>query len=152
MIRSAKAVQEGVELWETMRHGLDGSTAKIAAWDALDRQAGIVDGQIELLVNYTAGDGFVFRQTARKVVAQEVRFNLIAMAIALILSGFVAYLLNRRITGPLAAASSVAERIAAYEWDLTDVEDLLRAESAAMRPEVAVVRGFDEPVRAAQAA
>ncbi|TXM76373.1 EAL domain-containing protein [Methylobacterium sp. WL12] len=117
VVRSAKAVQEGVELWETMRHGLDGSTAKIAAWDALDHQAGIVDGQIELLVNYTAGDGFVFRQTARKVVAQEVRFNLIAMAVALILSGFVAYLLNRRITGPLAAASSVAARIAAGRLD-----------------------------------
>ena len=37
----------------------------------------------------------------------------------------------------------VAERIAAYDWDLTDVEDLLRAESAAMRSEVALVRAFD---------
>ena len=46
----------------------------------------------------------------------------------------------------------VAERIAAYEWDLTDIEGLLRAESAAMRPEVAVVRGFDEPMRAPAAA
>ena len=46
----------------------------------------------------------------------------------------------------------VAERIAAYDWDLTDVEDLLRAESAAMRPEVAVVRAFGQPVRTPQAA
>jgi hypothetical protein len=37
----------------------------------------------------------------------------------------------------------VAERIASYGWDLTEIEDLLRAESAAMRPEVAVVRAFD---------
>lgn len=36
-----------------------------------------------------------------------------------------------------------AERIAAYGWDLTGIEDLLRAESAAMRPEVALVRAFD---------
>jgi flavin-dependent dehydrogenase len=43
----------------------------------------------------------------------------------------------------------VAERIAAYDWDLTDIEGLLRAESAAMRPEVALVRGFDAPVSAA---
>ena len=43
----------------------------------------------------------------------------------------------------------VAERIAAYDWDLTDIEDLLRAESAAMRPEVALVRAFDaEPAGA----
>jgi hypothetical protein len=38
----------------------------------------------------------------------------------------------------------VAERIAAYDWDLSDVGDLLRTESAAMRPEVAVVRSFDD--------
>ena len=46
----------------------------------------------------------------------------------------------------------VAERIAAYDWDLTDVEDLLRAESAAMRPEVAVVRAFGQSIRTPQAA
>ncbi len=117
VVRSAKAVQEGVAIWESMRHGLDGSAGKNAAWDALDRQASVVDGQIDLLVNYTAGDGFIFRQTARTVVAQEVRFNGIAMAVALILSGFVAYLLNRRIIGPLASASAVAERIAAGRLD-----------------------------------
>ena len=38
----------------------------------------------------------------------------------------------------------VAERIAAYDWDLSDIGDLLRTESAAMRPEVAVVRSFDD--------
>ncbi len=37
----------------------------------------------------------------------------------------------------------VAERIASYGWDLTGIEDLLRAESAAMRSEVALVRAFD---------
>ena len=46
----------------------------------------------------------------------------------------------------------VAERIAAYDWDLTDVEDLLRAESAAMRPEVAVVRAFGQLARTPHAA
>ena len=117
VVRSAKAVQEGVAIWESMRQGLDGSAGKNAGWDALDRQAGVVDGQIDLLVNYTAGDGFIFRQAARTVVAQEVRFSGIAMAVALILSGFVAYLLNRRIIGPLAAASAVAERIAAGRLD-----------------------------------
>ncbi|WP_375464152.1 EAL domain-containing protein [uncultured Methylobacterium sp.] len=117
VVRTAKAAQDGVTAWEAMRHGLDAATAKIAAWDALDRQAGAVDGQIDLLINYTAGDGFIFRQGARTVVSQEIRFNAAATLVAVMLSGLVAWLLNRRITGPLAAASSVAERIAAGRLD-----------------------------------
>ena len=42
-----------------------------------------------------------------------------------------------------------AERVTAYGWDLDEVEDLLRAECAAMRAEVAVVRGFGDPPRPA---
>ena len=37
----------------------------------------------------------------------------------------------------------VAEEIAAYRWDTPAVKQLLRAESAAMKPEVAVLRGLD---------
>ena len=44
----------------------------------------------------------------------------------------------------------VAESIAAYRWDLGEIRELLLAESAAMKPEVALVRGFDQaPARAA---
>jgi flavin-dependent dehydrogenase len=38
---------------------------------------------------------------------------------------------------------SVAEEIAAYRWDTPRVKDLLRAESAAMKPEVAALRALD---------
>jgi flavin-dependent dehydrogenase len=37
----------------------------------------------------------------------------------------------------------VAEEIAAYGWDTARIRELLRAESAAMRPEVAAVRALD---------
>jgi menaquinone-9 beta-reductase len=37
----------------------------------------------------------------------------------------------------------VAEEIAAYRWDTPRVKDLLRAESAAMKPEVATLRALD---------
>jgi len=41
-----------------------------------------------------------------------------------------------------------AELLTSYAWDLDGVEDLLRAESAAMRAEVAVVRAFGDPLDA----
>jgi len=37
----------------------------------------------------------------------------------------------------------VAEEIAAYRWDTARIKDLLRAESAAMKPEVAALRALD---------
>jgi flavin-dependent dehydrogenase len=58
-------------------------------------------------------------------------------------AAFAGYAATRdTLARPLLAA---AERITAYDWDLDGVEDLLRAESAAMRAEVAVVRAFDGP-------
>jgi flavin-dependent dehydrogenase len=39
----------------------------------------------------------------------------------------------------------VAERIAGYRWDAAQIRDLLLAESAAMKPEVAYLRALDRP-------
>ena len=39
----------------------------------------------------------------------------------------------------------VAERIVGYTWDTAEVRELLLAESAAMKPEVALLRGLDVP-------
>ncbi|MDP4003630.1 EAL domain-containing protein [Methylobacterium sp. NEAU K] len=116
-VRTAGAVQAGVAAWEEMRRTLDPNTARPERWDALDQQANAVDGQIDLLVNYTAGDGFTFRQAARMLVAQEMHVNAIAAGLAIVVCALIAWLLNRRITGPLAAASVAAERIASGRLD-----------------------------------
>ena len=115
--RAGIAVQGAVSTWDEIRRSLDLTAASSSAWEALDRQAAMVDGQIDLLVNYTAGDGFTYRQTARTVVASEIRFYAFATGIALLLSAVVAWLLNRRIMRPVKAASAAAERIAAGRLD-----------------------------------
>jgi diguanylate cyclase (GGDEF)-like protein/PAS domain S-box-containing protein len=92
-------------------------SAPAAAWDELDRYATTVDQQIDLLVNYTAGDAFTYRQSARAAVAADTRLNLVGTALAVLLSGLVAWLLARRIIGPVAAASAVAGRIAGGDLD-----------------------------------
>ena len=111
-VRTAGAVRAGVAAWDELRRNFDPATARLERWDALDQQANAVDGQIDLLVNYTAGDGFTFRQAARALVGRELRVNTVVAALAILGCALIAWLLNRRITGPLAAASSAAERIA----------------------------------------
>jgi len=116
-VRTAGAVQAAVATWEEMRRSLDPATARPERWDALDQQASAVDSQIDLLVNYTAGDGFTFRQAARMLVAREMHVNAIVAGLAVFACALIAWLLNRRITGPLADASAAAERIASGRLD-----------------------------------
>jgi diguanylate cyclase (GGDEF)-like protein len=111
-VRTAGAVQAAVAAWEEMRRNLIPAAVRPEEWAALDQQANAVDNQIDLLVNYTAGDGFTFRQAARQLVSREMRVSAVAAGLAVVIGALIAWLLNRRITGPLAAASSAAERIA----------------------------------------
>ena len=89
-------------------HLLDG-TKLDASWATLDRYASKVDEQIDLLVNYTAGDGFLYRQSSRATVARDINLNVAGTILALLLSAVVAWALARRIVGPVAVASNVAE-------------------------------------------
>ena len=109
--RAAANAQQAAGAWDDARRqcpraGADGF------WQALDQHAAVLDQQIELLVNYTAGDGFIYRQRARAAVAADQRVNLAGTGAALLLSALVAWLLARRIIGPVAAASAVAGQIA----------------------------------------
>src|SRR6185437_2582061 len=74
--------------------------------------------QLDLLVNHTAGDGFLYRQLSRATVSRDIQLNLFGMLLALGLSAVVAWALVRRIVGPVAVASSVAERIAGGKLDV----------------------------------
>ena len=109
---AAQNVQQAVKAWSDER-----SISLDAYWSALDRDAETVNQQIDLLVNYTAGDAFANRQLALASVAADQRLNLLGTSLAILLSAFVAWLLARRIIGPVAAASAVAGSIARGQMD-----------------------------------
>jgi diguanylate cyclase (GGDEF)-like protein len=134
--RAAARVQDAADAWSEARRHLPDNLSLNAAWDALDPYVETVSQQIDLLVNYTAGDGFTYRQSARKQVAVATDLALIATLGALVLSGLVALLLSRRLTRPVAAASTAAKRIAGGQLDVeipSGSGDELGALLAAMR-------------------
>jgi diguanylate cyclase (GGDEF)-like protein len=115
--RAATNVQDAVDAWSDARRHLPANIQPNAAWEMLDPYATVVSQQIDLLINYTAGDGFTYRQSARQAVTVATQLDLAATAGALLISALVAWLLAQRITGPVAAASAVAKRIARGELD-----------------------------------
>jgi diguanylate cyclase (GGDEF)-like protein len=116
--KAAHNVQNAIDDWNKQRAAFDASTQD-ASWRTLDRFAETANQEIDLLVNYTAGDGFANRQYALTSVATELRVNLAGTLLAIVVSALVAWLLARRIIGPVAAASAVAGRIAAGKLDGT---------------------------------
>jgi diguanylate cyclase (GGDEF)-like protein/PAS domain S-box-containing protein len=116
--QAAANVKHAVADWTTMRERLLDRTKLDANWETLDSFTGKVDEQIDLLVNYTAGEGFIHRQTARATVARDINLNIAGTALALLLSGLVAWALVRRIVRPVATASHVAECIATGKLDV----------------------------------
>src|SRR5580692_778931 len=116
--RAAESVKRAVDAWKGIcERLLDGGKADVN-WATLDQYTVKVDDQIDLLVNYTAGDGFLYRQSARAAVAHDIQLNIAGIALALLLSALVAWALARRIVGPVAVASNVAARIAAGKLDV----------------------------------
>jgi diguanylate cyclase (GGDEF)-like protein len=116
--RAAENVQRAVDAWKSICDRLINGHENEVNWNTLDHYAGKVDDQIDLLVNYTAGDGFLYRQTARATVAQDMQFTIAGVALAMLLSAMVAWGLARRVVDPVAVASDVAERIAAGDLDV----------------------------------
>ena len=116
--RTASNVQRAVDAWKGICDRLVNGQDSDVNWNTLDHYAGKVDDQIDLLVNYTAGDGFLYRQSARATVAHDMQLTIGGIALALLLSALVAWGLARRVVGPVAVASGVAERIAAGELDV----------------------------------
>jgi len=117
-MQAAAKVQSSVVAWENIRQSMLDRTKINANWKTLDHHANTVDEQIDLLINYTAGDGFIYRQMAHATVAREVQLNIVGTVLAVSLSALVAWLLARRIVGPVAAASRFAELIAAGKLDV----------------------------------
>jgi len=116
--RAAESVKRAVDAWKGICERLLDGTKLDVNWATLDQYTVKVDDQIDLLVNYTAGDGFLYRQSARAAVAHDIQLNIAGIALALLLSALVAWALARRIVGPVAVASNVAARIAAGKLDV----------------------------------
>jgi diguanylate cyclase (GGDEF)-like protein len=115
--RAATKVQRAVDAWSTARRHLPPDVPPNTAWQILDPYASTVAQQIDLLINYTAGDGFTYRQSARQAVTVATHLDLAATGGALLISALVAWLLAQRITGPVAVASAIAKRIASGKLD-----------------------------------
>jgi nitrogen fixation/metabolism regulation signal transduction histidine kinase len=114
---AATKVQLAVDAWSDARRRLPAGTPPNTAWEMLDPYATTVSQQIDLLINYTAGDGFTYRQSARQAVTVATHLDLAATGGALLVSALVAWLLAQRITGPVAVASGIAKRIADGKLD-----------------------------------
>src|SRR5439155_14713861 len=120
--KAAAKVQEAANAWSALhRRAIENSAedsvkAEMNSRDALfgdlDQYSKIVGQQVELLVNYTAGDGFLFRQRALSAINRDLQLNATGLAVALFLSLFFSWLLARRIIGPVAVASKAARSIA----------------------------------------
>ena len=117
-VRASENVRHAVDAWSRIREQLIAGATADVNWDTLDRYASQVDEQIGLLVSHTAGDGLLYRHGAREAVARDVQLNIGGTALALLLSAIVAWALARRIVGPVAVASRVAERIASGKLDV----------------------------------
>jgi diguanylate cyclase (GGDEF)-like protein/PAS domain S-box-containing protein len=116
--QAAINVQVAANAWKSTSEHLLDKTKLDASWDLLDSYAKKVDQQVDLLINYTAGDGFLYRQTASATVARDLRLNIAGTVLALLFSGVIAWALARRIIRPVAAASNVAECIATGKLDV----------------------------------
>jgi diguanylate cyclase (GGDEF)-like protein len=116
--RAAESVKRAAAAWQEVCARLLEGAQRDVNWTTLDRYADKVNDEIDLLVNYTAGDGFLYRQSARAAVGHDVQLNIACIALALLLSALVAWALARRIVGPLAVASNIAERMAAGKLDV----------------------------------
>jgi diguanylate cyclase (GGDEF)-like protein len=127
--QAAAKVQEAADAWMALhRRAIGSSIEGSPAADPqssgttvgdVDRYSKIVSQQVELLVNYTAGDGFLFRQKALSTIKRDLQLNVAGLTVALFLSALFSWVLARRIIGPVAIASRAARSIAGGDLDAT---------------------------------
>ena len=112
--QTAVRAQAAVAAWDRARQ-LGNTTT--AAENAVESDVRAADHEIDLLINYTAGDGFSYRQHARAAVSEDWWLNISGLAAAVLLSAAVAWLLAHHIVRQVAIASDVASRIAQGQLD-----------------------------------
>jgi len=111
--QTAVRAQAAVAAWNDARQG---NTAPPVG-SAVENYVRNADREIDLLINYTAGDGFSYRQRARAAVSEDWWLNLSGLLAAVLLSAAVAWVLARHIVRQVAVASDIASRIAQGQLD-----------------------------------
>jgi signal transduction histidine kinase/HAMP domain-containing protein len=103
------------EEWHRMREEMQLDGLGASDLKQLDRVAARIVEKFDLLIDLTAGDGFLIRQDALKAIERSRVANTSAIAAILGLSLVIIALLSRSILGPLGAAARVADRISQGE-------------------------------------
>ncbi len=131
---AAEAVKDAMDGWQSGRNGIDRRLPLSEMLEKLDSYAESVTHQIDLLISLTAGDGFRYRQQALRSIRIEAWLDFGLTLAALLLSGGVTWVLTKRISGPVSAASAIAARIAQGDLDVIipkgrrdELGDLLRS-------------------------
>lgn len=134
--RAAQTVRNAVDGWQKSRNDIDRQLPLSEMLAKLDAYSDIVDHEIELLINLTAGDGFQYRQQALRSIRTETELEFGFTFAALLLSASVTWVLTKRISGPVSAASTTAARIASGDLEVAipagrrdELGDLLRSMS-----------------------
>jgi hypothetical protein len=83
-VQATNKVRQAVAKWSEEWRRLPSDNRSDAGWTALDTYASTVTQQIDYLVNYIAGTGFTYRQTARDAVAVDAKLAILGTASALI--------------------------------------------------------------------
>ncbi len=116
--QTAVRAQAAVAAWDEARQpGNTGPAAENAVESIVESDVRAADHEIDLLINYTAGDGFSYRQRARAAVSEDWWLNISGLLAAVLLSAAVAWLLAHHIVRQVAIASDVASRIAQGQLD-----------------------------------
>ena len=116
--RAAETVKNAVDGWQRSRNDVDQHLPLSEMLAKLDAYSEIVNHQIDLLINLTAGDGFLYRQQALRSIQTETELDFVLTCGALLLCAAVTWFLTKRISGPVSAASAIAARIASGDLDV----------------------------------
>jgi diguanylate cyclase (GGDEF)-like protein len=146
---AARSVDQAAREWRSAEQALRQEDPAAANWKPLDSASAAVAKQVDLLVNFTAGDAFLYRERALGAIGRDRMLNVAATLAALLLSGITVVVLARRIISPLADASAAATRIAHGELETEipaggsdELGVLLRA-MAVMRDSIRTMMGHE---------
>jgi signal transduction histidine kinase len=114
---AAARAKDAVRRWQNIAAGLSDGAVEATWWRLAQVEQEAIEA-IDLLIEFTAGDGFLRRQEAVAEIESTRRLAIAGTLTALVLAAMIAFLLVRQILGPVAAGSTVARRIAEGDLDV----------------------------------